>query len=59
MIDLGQAVYTHGFVVEFENQEDLEYYLHKDPAHLAFKEVVKELGEGVKTGVMDFVPGGF
>lgn len=27
---------THGFVLEFENQEDLDYYLTEDPVHLDF-----------------------
>jgi hypothetical protein len=27
---------THGFVLEFENQDDLDYYLTKDPVHLEF-----------------------
>jgi len=36
-------VYSHGFVVEFESEEDRKYYLEKDPAHLAFVESVKPL----------------
>lgn len=28
--------FTHGFVVEFENQEDLDYYHLEDEVHLAF-----------------------
>ncbi|RFU28346.1 hypothetical protein B7463_g8001, partial [Scytalidium lignicola] len=48
---------THGFVVEFENEEDRKYYLEKDPAHLAF---VKSIGGVVARGqVIDFVPGIF
>lgn len=27
---------THGFVLQFENQADLDYYLTKDPVHLQF-----------------------
>lgn len=27
---------THGFVLEFANQEDLDYYLTTDPVHLEF-----------------------
>lgn len=27
---------THGFVLEFENQDDLDYYLTEDPVHLEF-----------------------
>jgi hypothetical protein len=44
-------------VVEFENEEDREYYVNKDPAHLGF---VKSLGGVVsKAQVVDFVPGVF
>lgn len=28
--------FTHGFVLEFENQEDLDYYLTQEPVHLEF-----------------------
>ncbi len=28
--------FTHGFVMEFENVEDLRFYVEKDPAHLEF-----------------------
>ncbi|RDW78071.1 stress responsive A barrel protein [Coleophoma crateriformis] len=46
---------THAFVFEFENEEDRQYYLEKDPAHLAF---VKSIGGVVsKAQVVDFVPG--
>ncbi|KAF2873110.1 hypothetical protein BDV95DRAFT_627877 [Massariosphaeria phaeospora] len=48
---------THGFVVEFENDEDREYYLNKDPEHLAFVTFVKELVQEIK--VLDFEPGKF
>ncbi|KAF8851423.1 stress responsive A/B barrel domain-containing protein [Acephala macrosclerotiorum] len=48
---------THGFVVEFENDEDRKYYLEKDPAHLGF---VKSIGGVVaRAQVIDFVPGVF
>jgi hypothetical protein len=32
---------THGFVLEFENQEELDYYLTAEPMHL---EVSKNAG---------------
>ncbi|KAI9839572.1 MAG: hypothetical protein M1819_002198 [Sarea resinae] len=50
-----QGGLTHGFVVEFESEEDRAYYVHKDPAHLGF---VKSL-DGIVVGarVLDFVPG--
>lgn len=44
-------------MVEFENEEDRDYYLNKDPAHLGF---VKSITEGnLVSGitVLDFVPG--
>jgi hypothetical protein len=48
---------THVFVSEFENEEDREYYLNKDPAHLEF---VKSLSGVVEKGqVVDFTPGVF
>ncbi|KAG9524777.1 hypothetical protein KCU93_g6156, partial [Aureobasidium melanogenum] len=28
--------FTHGFVFEFENQEDLDYYLTQEPVHIEF-----------------------
>ncbi|MCJ1231595.1 hypothetical protein MMC12_008273 [Toensbergia leucococca] len=33
--NLGKGM-THGFVLEFESQEDLDYYLTEDPVHLEF-----------------------
>jgi hypothetical protein len=49
--------FSHGFVVEFENEEDREYYLNKDPEHLAFVDYVKELVQNIR--VVDFEPGKF
>lgn len=48
---------THVFLVEFENEDDREYYVRSDPAHQAF---VKSL-DGVieKAQVVDFTPGVF
>ncbi|CAI6339546.1 unnamed protein product [Periconia digitata] len=51
------APHTHGFVVEFENEEDRDYYLNKDPEHLAFVEFAGDFIGGVK--VLDFEPGKF
>ncbi|ETN43797.1 uncharacterized protein HMPREF1541_11121 [Cyphellophora europaea CBS 101466] len=31
-----QGGFTHGFVVEFSNEEQRDYYVFKDPAHQAF-----------------------
>jgi hypothetical protein len=44
-------------VVEFENEEDREYYLNKDPEHLAFVDYVKQLVQNIR--VVDFEPGKF
>lgn len=48
---------THGFVVEFENEEDRKYYLEKDPAHLAFVKSLDGLVNSIT--VLDFNPGIF
>ena len=50
-------MYSHGFVVEFESEEDRKYYLEKDPAHLAFVESIKPLVD--KVGCCDYMPGVF
>lgn len=34
---------THGFVLEFKSQEDLDYYLTEDPVHLAFSKAARPL----------------
>jgi hypothetical protein len=36
---------THGFVIEFETQEDLDFYHLEDPVHLAFSAAAKDLVE--------------
>ncbi|KAF7562378.1 hypothetical protein G7046_g1735 [Stylonectria norvegica] len=52
-----QGGITHAFVVEFESKEDRDYYVQKDPAHIAF---VSELGSILtKAQVIDFTPGTF
>ncbi|GKT90177.1 LOW QUALITY PROTEIN: stress responsive A/B barrel domain-containing protein [Colletotrichum tofieldiae] len=52
-----QGGITHVFVVEFESAEDRDYYVHKDPAHLAF---IEEAGPAIlKARVVDFTPGVF
>jgi hypothetical protein len=47
--------HTHGFVVEFENAEDRDYYVFKDPAHQEFIKFAGEVANGVK--VVDYEPG--
>ncbi|KAL8702961.1 MAG: hypothetical protein Q9201_003865 [Fulgogasparrea decipioides] len=50
-----QSGITHGFVVEFENEGDRDFYVEKDEAHQAFK---KDVGSClVKAVVVDFTPG--
>ncbi|ODN99580.1 hypothetical protein L198_03424 [Cryptococcus wingfieldii CBS 7118] len=45
------------FIMEFENRNDLDYYLYKDPAHEEFKKsALGELGV-VDAVVMDFEDG--
>jgi len=34
---------THGFVLEFKNQSELDYYLTKEPTHLQFSKAAKPL----------------
>ena len=36
---------THGFVLEFASQEDLDYYLTEDAVHRAFSVATKPLIE--------------
>lgn len=46
---------THGFVVEFENEQDRGYYVDEDPAHREFAKGVEGLVTNVT--VVDYVPG--
>ncbi|PYH96861.1 hypothetical protein BO71DRAFT_396657 [Aspergillus ellipticus CBS 707.79] len=48
---------THVFVMEFDSNEDREYYLTKDPAHLGFVQTLDGLLE--KAQVVDFTEGVF
>lgn len=48
---------THGFVVEFESAEDGDYYVFKDPTHIAFTKLAGEVLENAI--VVDFNPGSF
>jgi len=52
-----KGAFTHGFVSEFENEEDRKYYLEKDPAHLAFVKSLDGIVQNVR--VVDFEPGKF
>ncbi|KAJ7771921.1 stress responsive A/B barrel domain protein [Mycena maculata] len=48
---------THVFISEFENEQDRQYYLKEDPAHLAFVNSLS--GIVSKVQVVDFTPGVF
>lgn len=50
-----QGPFTHGFVVEFESEEDRDYYVSKDPAHQDFIKFAGEHLQNVK--VIDYEPG--
>ncbi|KAJ4989299.1 hypothetical protein SVAN01_05204 [Stagonosporopsis vannaccii] len=47
--------FTHGFVVEFESEEDRDYYVNEDPAHQDFVRFAGEHIQNVK--VFDYEPG--
>jgi Stress responsive A/B Barrel Domain len=56
-LSTSQSGITHGFVVEFESAEDRDYYVFKDPTHIAFTKVAGEvLANAI---VVDFNPGSF
>ncbi|KAF2267610.1 hypothetical protein CC78DRAFT_530698 [Lojkania enalia] len=48
---------THAFIVEFENAEDRDYYVDKDPFHNEFKKRAGTILE--KVIVVDFTNGEF
>lgn len=49
--------FTHVFLMEFENEEQRDYYQTKDPVH---KEFIKTVMPMVKNGLgVDFVAGVF
>ncbi|KAK8151105.1 stress responsive A/B barrel domain-containing protein [Phyllosticta citribraziliensis] len=52
-----QGGVTHVFVAEVESKDDLQYYLEKDPVHLAFSKSALPLIQTAR--VVDFEPGRF
>ncbi|BFZ64524.1 hypothetical protein YB2330_005670 [Saitoella coloradoensis] len=48
---------THGWVVEFANKEDRDWYVESDPAHAEFKGMLEGVVEGVR--VFDYEGGVF
>ncbi|PHH64470.1 hypothetical protein CDD81_4545 [Ophiocordyceps australis] len=54
-IEGSQDGFTHAFVVEFESQQDRDYYVRHDPAHKAF--VSEAMPRLARAHIVDFVPG--
>ena len=52
-----QGGFSHGFVVEFENEDDRKYYLEKDPAHLSFVKSLDDIMQRAR--IVDYEPGVF
>ncbi|KAK4163977.1 stress responsive A/B barrel domain-containing protein [Cladorrhinum sp. PSN259] len=52
-----QHGFTHGFVVQFENTDDRNYYVEQDPAHKSFKKLIEPIVE--KVTVIDYTNGVF
>lgn len=55
--NLNQGGISHGFVVEFENEQDRKYYVEEDPAHLAFVKSLDGIMEQAR--VVDYEPNVF
>ena len=47
--------FTHAFVVEFESEDDRDFYVKKDEAHLAFMKSLDGLVDGAQ--ILDYTPG--
>lgn len=55
VVSSDQVDFSHGFIVEFESEEDRKYYLEKDEAHFEF---ARGLAVAVQeVGILDFKPG--
>ena len=52
-----QVGFQYAFTLVFANEQDRDYYAFKDPAHLEFKDAVREVLE--KAVVIDYTPGKF
>ena len=50
-----QNGFTHAFVVEFESEEDRDYYVKHDESHQAFIASINGLVDGAQ--VLDYVSG--
>lgn len=56
-LTLRKGGFSHGFVAEFESEDDRAYYLKEDPAHLEFTSSLGPIIQNVR--VVDFEPGVF
>lgn len=52
-----QGGFTHGFVCEFQNAEDRDYYVNKDPVHVEFANSLAGVVKDAR--VLDYEPGKF
>ncbi|KAL8792129.1 MAG: hypothetical protein Q9195_005304 [Heterodermia aff. obscurata] len=52
-----QNGFTHAFVMEFENEEDRNFYVKQDEAHQAVLAGLKDVIDGAQ--VLDYTPGKF
>lgn len=59
MLTSSQRGIQYIFIAEFSNDSDRQYYLEKDPAHLAFVEDLTKSGVLANATVVDFTPGMF
>jgi hypothetical protein len=48
---------THGFVMEFKDETDRDYFLNTDPSHKAFVEAI--IPQNSDFLVLDFTEGAF
>lgn len=45
---------SHGYILEFKDEEDRQYFLDKDPSHQAFVEAISKESDDYL--VLDFTP---
>ena len=54
MLSGTQDGFTHAFSIIFENEEDRDYYIEQDKAHLDFAQSLRTVAE--KAIVVDYEP---
>lgn len=54
---MGKYGISHAFVMEFASAADREFYIEKDPVHLAFVRSLDGIIE--KAQIIDYTPGVF